>query len=75
MQYFQRRFGESEGDDDRVTYGENVSDEAEAIALVGTRRLDFELARAFFGDERRLQRDVLGDAAKRCLDRLQLTRV
>jgi hypothetical protein len=73
MQYFRRRFAESEGADDRVTYGENVADEAEAIALVGTRRLDCAIARAFFADEKRLQRDVLGDAAKRCLERMQLT--
>ncbi|MEI9936428.1 MAG: hypothetical protein WDO69_04315 [Pseudomonadota bacterium] len=72
MQYFQRRFGESEGADDRVTYGENVADEAEAIALVGTRRLDCAIARAFFADEKRLQRDVLGDAAKKCLDGMRL---
>ncbi|MEP7049358.1 MAG: hypothetical protein ABJB12_03355 [Pseudomonadota bacterium] len=68
MQYFQRRFRELPGQDDRVTYGENISTEAEAIALVGTRRLDRRIARAFFGDEKRLQRDVLGDAAKACLD-------
>jgi len=68
MQYFQRRFGEEPGSDDRVTYGENIATEEEAIALVGTRRLDQSIARAFFGDEKRLQRDVLGDAAKRCIE-------
>jgi hypothetical protein len=71
MQYFQRRLAEPEGADDRVTYAENVTDEKEAIALVGTRRLDCAIARAFFKDEKRLQRDVLADAAKTCLDRLQ----
>ena len=71
MQYFQRRFHEQPGSDERITYGENISSEDEAIALAGTRRLDQLIARAFFGDERRLQRDVLGDAAKRCLDRMQ----
>ena len=70
MQYFQRRFFEIPGQDERVTYGENISVEAEAIALVGTRRLDRRIARAFFGDDNRLQRDVLGDAAKACLDDL-----
>jgi hypothetical protein len=69
MQYFKRRFGEGDTDE-RVTYGENVTDEDEAISLVATRRLDQRIARAFFGDEHRLQRDVLGDAAKRCLDRM-----
>jgi hypothetical protein len=70
MQYFKRRFREGEAMDLRVTYGENIDDEQEAIALVATRRLDQRIALAFFGDEHRLQRDVLGDAAKRCLDQL-----
>ena len=63
---------EQNGSDEHVTYGENVSTEQEALALVGTRRLDKYIARAFFGDEKRLQRDVLGDAATRCLDRMDL---
>jgi len=71
MQYFRRRLGEPEGAEERVTYGENVESEEEAIALVGTRRLDRKIARAFFGDEKRLQRDILGDAATLVLDRMQ----
>jgi len=70
MQYFKRRFREEPGQDRRVTYGENIADEQEAISLVATRRLDKRIALAFFGDESRLQRDVLGDAAKRCLDEM-----
>jgi hypothetical protein len=72
MQYFKRRLQEPDGADDRVTYGENVSTEAEALTLVGTRRLDEMIAGAFFGDETRLRRDVLGDAAKKCLETLDL---
>ena len=72
MQYFKRRFKETPGVDQRVTYGENIEQEAEAISLVATRRLDKRIAQAFFGDETRLQRDVLGDAAKRCLDQMCL---
>ena len=72
MQYFKRRFQEEEAMDQRVTYGENIDDEQEAIALVATRRLDQRIASAFFGDEHRLQRDVLGDAAKRCLDQMDI---
>lgn len=71
MQYFTRRFNERPGADLRVTYGENIDDEEEAISLVATRRLDKRIARAFFGDENRLQRDVLGDAAQRCLERMK----
>jgi len=70
MQYFKRRFQEEERTDQRVTYGENIDDEQEAIALVATRRLDQRIALAFFGDAHRLQRDVLGDAAKHCLDQM-----
>ena len=44
-----------------------MSDEASALALIGTRRLDRTVARAFFGDARRLQRDLLGDAAHELL--------
>lgn len=70
MQYFQRRFAEPEGSEDRVMYGEHIADEAEALALVGTKQLDQKIALAFFGDPKRLQRDVLGDSAKACLDRM-----
>ncbi|MEI9949046.1 MAG: hypothetical protein WDO74_08690 [Pseudomonadota bacterium] len=70
MQYFKRRFREDPEVDRRVTYGENIESEEEAISLVATRRLDERIAQAFFGDEHRLQRDVLGDAAKRCLDQM-----
>jgi hypothetical protein len=75
MQYFQRCLGEAEGVEDRVSYGENVSTEEEAVALVGTQRLDRKIARAFFGDEKRLQRDILGDAAQRVIERMQCPRV
>ncbi|MEO5727002.1 MAG: hypothetical protein ABI134_10340 [Byssovorax sp.] len=64
MQYFQKRLGEAPETERRVTYAEGVSDEASALALVGTRRLDRTLARVFFGEEQRLQRDILGDSAR-----------
>jgi len=62
MQYFRKRLREPEGTEDRVTYAAGVTDVDEALALVGRRRLDAAIAAAFFGDEKRLQRDVLGDA-------------
>ncbi|MBX3229890.1 MAG: hypothetical protein KIT84_06105 [Labilithrix sp.] len=62
MQYFTRRLGA-----DRVLYAEGIDDAERAIALVAADRLDRDLARAFFGDETRLQRDLLGDAAKAVL--------
>jgi hypothetical protein len=64
MQYFEKLFDEAPGEEHRVTYAEGVSDEAGALALAGTRRLDRAIASAFFGEPRRLQRDVLGDAAR-----------
>jgi hypothetical protein len=66
-QYFRKRLREPEGIEERVTYAEGVSDEHDALALVGTRRVDRAIASAFFGDSRRLQRDILGDAAYRLL--------
>ncbi|CAN5913219.1 hypothetical protein BH11MYX4_BH11MYX4_32630 [soil metagenome] len=62
MQYFEKRLG-AENAEGRLAYGESITDVEEALALVGRRRLDATIARAFFGDAKRLQRDVLGDAA------------
>jgi len=75
MQYFQKRFDEEEGDEKRVTYAEGVTDPGEARALVGKRRLDVAIASAFFGDPHRLQRDILGDAAKELLAATELERI
>ncbi len=75
MQYFRKRFGEAEGAEDRVTYAEGVEDVDEALALVGTRRLDMAIAKAFFGDAKRLQRDVLGDAVHELLSSTDLARI
>ncbi|MET0344424.1 MAG: hypothetical protein ABW252_25650 [Polyangiales bacterium] len=75
MQYFCKRLGEPEHGEHRVTYAEGVSDEHGALALVGTRRLDRNVARAFFGDERRMQRDILGDAAHDLLAEADLTKI
>lgn len=71
MQYFRKRLREPAHGEERVAYAENVADEKAALALVGTRRFDRALAGAFFGDERRLQRDLLGDAAAARLSALQ----
>jgi hypothetical protein len=71
MQYFQKRFGEKPGEENRVTYAEGVTDAEEAMALVGKRRFDRAIATAFFGDATRLQRDVLGDAAASLLGDLR----
>jgi hypothetical protein len=75
MQYFTKRFGEAPGEERRIAYAESAQDVEAARALVGTRRLDRAIARAFFGDPKRLQRDVLGDAAKSALEHIELPTV
>ena len=72
MQYFRKRLGEHEGAEGRVAYAEAVEDADEALALVGTRRMDAEIAKAFFGDAKRLQEDVLGDAVRDLLEKTEL---
>lgn len=71
MQYFQKRLGEPPGVEERVLYAEAVTDAETARALVGTHLLDRDIAAAFFGDPRRLQRDVLGDIAAARLESWQ----
>ena len=58
-----------------MTYGEGVNDVDAAFALVGTRRLDSAVAKAFFGDAKRLQRDVLGDAVFALLKETELATI
>ena len=72
LQYFNHRLHEPEEIEERVTFAEGVTTESEVLALVGTQRLDRAIACAFFGDPRRLQRDVLGDAAQRLLMEMEL---
>ncbi|HET8937853.1 MAG TPA: hypothetical protein VFN67_30625 [Polyangiales bacterium] len=75
LQYFQQRFGEAAGEERRVAYAESVGSPEEARALVGTRRLDRKIASAFFGNPKRLQRDVLGDAAASLLKNIAFSRL
>lgn len=71
MLYFRKRFGET-GGEEHVLYGEGITSAEEARALVGKNRADRDLARAFFGDPKRLQRDLLGDAAAAFLAETEL---
>ncbi len=75
MQYFQKRMADEGGAEERVTYGEGIDDAVAAHELVGTRRLDNAIATAFFGDSKRLQQDVLGDAAHALLAESKLSRI
>ena len=63
MQYFRARFREPADSERQVSYAEGVTSEEDALAVVGTRRIDMAIAKGFFADERRMQRDLLGDAA------------
>nr|WP_276603012.1 aminoglycoside phosphotransferase family protein [Nannocystis pusilla] len=74
-QYFSRALGdrwegrfEREDHDDpgrRVMTSEDVTDEESAFALLATHVFDTRTSNAFFGEESRMGRDVLADAAER----------
>jgi hypothetical protein len=76
LQYFSVTLGETwEGRFDqedlqpgkRVLAAETAFDEAAAFELLATHALDTSVGDRFFGDEIRLERDVLADAAERIL--------
>jgi hypothetical protein len=50
-----------------VLASEVAFDEAAAFSLLGTHALDESAAGRFFGEEARLARDILADAAERIL--------
>lgn len=75
-QYFSVLLGESwEGRFDqedltpgkRVLTSETTTDEAAAFTLIATHALDATVATRFFGEETRMDRDLLADAAERIL--------
>jgi hypothetical protein len=76
LQYFSVALGENwEGRFDqedlqpgkRVLAAETAFDEAAAFELLATHALDASVAVRFFGEESRMQRDLLADAAERLL--------
>jgi len=68
-QYFLRLLGEpAEGR--RVVYAEGLWEEARALDLLGIHLIDGTIGEAFFGQDLRMHRDVLGDAAKAYIDEL-----
>ena len=70
VQYYARLLGEP-GEGRRLIYAEALWDEARARDLLGTHLLDTAVGDAFFGDDRRLHRDLLADAAAAYLERLR----
>ncbi|MGH7284901.1 MAG: hypothetical protein ACRELY_25525 [Polyangiaceae bacterium] len=67
MQYFEKRLGKTDDRGSRVIYAEGATSVEAALGVVGKQRIDRDLARAFFGDPNRMERDLLGDAAARLL--------
>lgn len=65
MQYFQQLLGEREGL--RLVFAEGLWDEPSELQLLATHLLDASLGEGFFGDARRLHRDLLADAAAQVL--------
>lgn len=66
MQYFARILGDPV-DDRRLIYAEGLGDEKRALDLLGTCVLDTGVGASFFGDELRMHRDLLADAATKHL--------
>lgn len=65
MQYFEKLLGEREGL--RLVFAEGVWDEPGELQLLGTHLIDASVGEAFFGDARRMHRDLLSDAAAQVL--------
>lgn len=69
LQYFAHVLHTPLYTDKRLVYFEG-DDEDGALALLGTTLIDGRLSRAFFGEENRMHRDILSNAAKRYLSEL-----
>lgn len=67
--YFRRTFGE-DAVNRRLFYAEGLFTEELGLDLLGTILLDRGVSMAFFGNETRMERDLLGDAASAYLDEM-----
>ena len=65
MQYFEKLLGEREGL--RLVFAEGLWDEPSELQLLATHLLDASVGEGFFGDSRRMHRDVLSEAAAQVL--------
>jgi hypothetical protein len=68
VQYFAKLLGEP-GEGKRIIYAEALFDAQRALNLLGSHVLDGRAAAVFFDDPRRLNRDLLSDAAAEYLKR------
>lgn len=69
VQYFAELLGEK-GEGRRIVYAESLFDETRAMNLLGTHLLDRRIGSAFFNDDERMHRDLLGDAAQELLKKI-----
>ena len=65
LQYFEKLLGEREGQ--RLVFAEGIWDEPGELQLLATHLLDSSVGGGFFGDPRRMHRDLLSDAATQIL--------
>jgi hypothetical protein len=72
LQYFLRLLGEAE-EGGRVIYAESLWQPHDAMELLATHRVDQGAGAAFFGEPRRMHRDLLADGARKWLDNHPLT--
>jgi hypothetical protein len=71
VQYFAKLLAES-GEGPRIIYAEGLFETQSALNLLGTHILDSRVAQSFFNDSRRMDRDLLSDAASEYLKKLVL---
>lgn len=71
VQYFAKLLNQ-QGEGPRLLYAENLFDENRAVNLLGTTVIDREIGIAFFDDAARMFRDLLGDAVREHLKRMEV---
>lgn len=69
VQYFSRALGVN-GEGERIVYAESIFDIDRALDKLAAHDVDHTLAKAFLGDERDLDRDLLEKAAREALDQI-----
>ena len=73
MQYLGRLLGpQAISDDRRRVYAESVYNTQGALDLLGSHVMDRAIGEAFFASSTRMQRDILGDAAKKIIPTLKI---
>ena len=63
VQYFERLLEESD-EGQRIIYAEGLAEEPRALDLLATHLVDTRIAEDFFNDSKRMNRDLLADAAR-----------